>query len=541
MFKRFEYQFSNAKVRPLKQLEQVRQRTSELNQELRSVGGEIQKVGSQEKEVSEEIRQAGKIASQLQDSSWDDKDSEKLKDREVEDLEKAAENLEVVSSELEEIGQELGEEISGEESFLEKLRELYSGLKSGEYTISGQGAEEFAETLNRTASEIIDTEEEVETARREAERAVEEAEKIIEIGKESDRSTERLLSTQSSVEESRKRAENAAESFRKFRQEMEDGGIDPSRRRFLTAASAATIMGFSGCVGTGIEDTPQVSRDSPDRRNPWGTETLVVSVAHGSQLIEDFDRMLEEALSFWERNDERYLGFRVNFSRRESASNPHISVEVEDEIERCRDMTDAGLVGCYTSSGSSATIKIEAGYERSRVLETLKHELGHALGLKHGDEPKGIMSRNRSERPENFEEKDRIAELFVRGMELHNSGISSYRTGIELYRDERWRDAREKFQEANEKFGRSVQRLEQARELGGRIEERDAVEVIERGEENAARMEEATGHMVASIDAGLNGNRSEREEEFREYKESFREAREVDAPTGRALREALDL
>lgn len=526
----------------------MQERTSELKKRLNSVGEEISEVDRGEKKVSEEIIQVEKTADLLESQSsdsWEASGEDDLSGEALEDLKKAAEDLETVSRELESIGEELGEDISGEESLLESLRDVFEGVKSGDRTVSGQGAEEFAEVLNETASEVMETEEEVEEVMKEAEKAEEEGRRLLQIIENSGMDEGKLESLNTSIRNSVKRCERAHRNFQNFREELGEEVEDSSRRGFMKAAgtaSAGAIMGFSGCAGLDdqLEKAKEISQ-AAGRENPLGTQTPVVSVEEGANLVEGFQAILEKALRFWERHDERYLGYSVDFSRNDSASSPDISIYVRQRIERCEDMTGAGLVGCYDPDGGSAKIKIESGYERVRIEETLKHELGHALGLRHGDAPQGIMSRNRSRRQENTEEKARIAKLFNRGMKLHNQGIDRYRKGIELYRNEHWRESQNQFEKSRKKFKKSVNRLEQAAGLCREIGESDAEKVIARGETNARLMAEATGYLVESIEAGFNGNRDKRELLFGKYQESFREAREVNAPSEEELRRTLEL
>ena len=557
-------------MKPLEQIQQIRNQGRGLKEKLKSVRTEESDVEERESEASSEIIQARKIIRQLENVDWQ-KHSEEIQESElqaVNDLEKASENLQIVCSEINEISREISRDLEGEETIIERASRIFQGVKSGEYNISGPGVEKFADTLHEMAEEVKITEKELEKAVSEVESAEKElkqlqnmlenpsnssknlAEILRSSGLESE--TERVNDIRRTVENSLEKCRESEENFEVLKNEFEqETGVDSeSRRGFLRAASsvsATALMGFSGCMGTDLDiqrpEIPEVL--STDRENPWNTDTLVVEIVSGGQLIENFPSMVENAVNFWNRNDERYLGYPVTLSLRENASNPHIRINVEQQIDSCGDVENAGLVGCSplvrNGKSSPASIRIEAGHSRSVTDTTLKHELGHVLGLDHADNPQEIMSDDPSVRIENFGTKSEIASLFNEGMRLHNSGIDHYRDGLDYYQNENYSDAEDEFRSASQNFQSSSQRLQQAENLANEAGESDAVQVIERGRLNAEYMSDANRYMVSHIEAYYNGNQQRMENMFSNYRDSFSNAQSVDAPSGEELAVALDL
>lgn len=545
------------------QVQDLREDAAELNERLRSVRSREIKVEKGEKKESEELEQVSTILRQVESMNWEAQ-AESVKSGEleaIEDLEMAVENLERVCSELGKISDEIAKDFSEEKNLIERGRDMFFGVKEGEYTVSGPSAEEFADSLNKITEEISLTEKEVSAAASESEKAVREGERIVEIIEESDSGSlpeilndSGLEEQASQVQEILERAESciseAEKSKRKFQEltdevESMEGVEDSSRRNFLKAAStvsATAIMGFSGCIGSGkIGKSSVSSGTSVDRENPWGSEQVVVSVESGPNMIEGFTDMLRDAAAFWERNDQRYLGYPVDLVLRENSGDAQIRIRASESIESCGDVENAGFVGCTDFGDSSAEIRIEAGHSQELTSRTLKHELGHALGLSHEDKPQGIMSGDPSDRIENFEEKDQIISFFRKGMQLHNSGIEIYRTGVEEYENENFGNAEPEFREAWKKFEKSVEELERCLELSREIRQSDASRVIERGLENATHLRDANKFMVKHLQAYQNRNKSEMERFFSKYQQSYREADAVDAPSGEALQKSLEL
>lgn len=551
-------------MKVLKQIQGLRDEAAELNERLRSVKSREIKVEKGEKKESEELEQVSTILSQVEGMNWQSQ-AESIKSGELEavnDLEKAVGNLERVCSVLGKISDELSRDFSEEENLIERARKIFFGVEEGEYTISGPSAQDFADSLNKMTEELRLTEKEVSAAVSESEKAVKEGKRIIEIIEEPSSSSlpeilsESGLESQSSevrellerAESCVKDAEDSREQFEEIRGAVEsEKGVDNSSgRNFLKAAStasAAMIMGFSGCIGGGggIGKSEVSSGQNADRENPWGSEQVVVSLDPGYESIKNFPDLVRDAAGFWERNDQKYLGFPVSLVLRENSGDAHIRINVGENIEKCGDVENAGFVGCTSFGDDTAEIRIEAGHSQELTLRTVKHELGHALGLSHSDSPQGIMSADPEDRIENFEEKEQIISLFRKGMELHNSGIDLYRRGLEKYEQKNFGEAKPDFRDARDKFGQSVEELERALEISQEIRQSDASRVIERGLRNSKHLHEANKYMFQHIQAYQDRKKHEMENYFSKYQENFRKAESVNAPSGKDLQKVLEL
>ncbi|ELZ97437.1 Matrixin [Haloferax mediterranei ATCC 33500] len=104
---------------------------------------------------------------------------------------------------------------------------------------------------------------------------------------------------------------------------------------------------------------------------------------------------MNEATTFWEANDARYLGSEIDYEVDADARNPDLVVRFSDDIPECSGQVDA--VGCapYITDERQIdrpmTAHIRTGFSDDSTAEIIEHELGHTLGLAHGDEPAELM------------------------------------------------------------------------------------------------------------------------------------------------------
>jgi hypothetical protein len=132
-----------------------------------------------------------------------------------------------------------------------------------------------------------------------------------------------------------------------------------------------------------------------DPDNPWGESTLTVAIDKPANDSRDYEPLVAEALAFWEHASEEYAGYPIEYELEPNASNPDLVVAFVDDIGNCNNVSDAA--GCAPFVDSPTTIdrpeKVEIlrGFTASSTLLVLRHELGHTLGLDHGDEPRSVM------------------------------------------------------------------------------------------------------------------------------------------------------
>jgi hypothetical protein len=163
-----------------------------------------------------------------------------------------------------------------------------------------------------------------------------------------------------------------------------------------SAATGTDTAGPTAGGGATPSATPteRVGTAAPSA-NPWGDEPIVVAVRDAGERDGGVESVVREATRFWEENDDAYLGFQVRYEVRPDARNPDLVVAVTDQLPECQGVSDA--VGCAPRLTDARmvdrpeTVWVKAGLsDRSTTLVT-KHELGHTLGLDHGDAPRSVM------------------------------------------------------------------------------------------------------------------------------------------------------
>ncbi|KTG30616.1 hypothetical protein [Haloferax profundi] len=128
---------------------------------------------------------------------------------------------------------------------------------------------------------------------------------------------------------------------------------------------------------------------------PWGSDPVIIEVRAPNDG-RDYETLVREATVFWERNDARYLGYEVEYAVSSDVRNPDIILQFSDTIPECSGQADA--VGCapYITDARQIdrpeTVYVKTGFGDDSTVEIVEHELGHTLGLAHGDEPADLMN-----------------------------------------------------------------------------------------------------------------------------------------------------
>ena len=171
-----------------------------------------------------------------------------------------------------------------------------------------------------------------------------------------------------------------------------DGGASATRSVTLEA-----VRGDEGDHRLVVE-TPNETRERTaalDHPSPYGRTALRLYV-DDETVDRNVSDVVAGATGYWERNDERYLGYPVAYERVDEEDRADVVLRF-DRVERCGvEGNDTRYFGCadllVDEPRTPMTATVDPRISDAEMNATIAHELGHVQGLEHGAEPAGLMA-----------------------------------------------------------------------------------------------------------------------------------------------------
>jgi hypothetical protein len=155
----------------------------------------------------------------------------------------------------------------------------------------------------------------------------------------------------------------------------------------------AGCIAFSGSPTSGPDAPAPAVTDPNDVDDTRESSALVVGIdAPGSRT---FEPPVRRALAYWERNAERYADAPMTFRLAPDAADPDVTVAFVPTIDDCgAHGHTAGCAPLLTDSATAddAEVRVLDDLSNASTSLVVEHEIGHVLGLDHGDAPQAVMA-----------------------------------------------------------------------------------------------------------------------------------------------------
>lgn len=134
------------------------------------------------------------------------------------------------------------------------------------------------------------------------------------------------------------------------------------------------------------------TRTAAPPQNPWHADPITVAVRVEADTDRRFAGPVNESLAYWNENIER-TAYQGRFRLVGDAESADVVVRFVREVTDCGTESGTTLLGCaprYDAVGQATrygatTVRVDADLNETTLTRTLTHELGHTLGLDHGD------------------------------------------------------------------------------------------------------------------------------------------------------------
>lgn len=144
--------------------------------------------------------------------------------------------------------------------------------------------------------------------------------------------------------------------------------------------------------------SPTVS-PTPDLGSPFGQRRVYIAYSvESNPHNQSFSDAFRRAVSYWNNAGNQYTTYPVTFTPTNDTERADVLIKYGVSANDCYGAYNESYVGCApildetTDPDSPAIVRIEAGYTLESTVNITQHELGHVVGIEHGEEPMPLMA-----------------------------------------------------------------------------------------------------------------------------------------------------
>lgn len=146
---------------------------------------------------------------------------------------------------------------------------------------------------------------------------------------------------------------------------------------------------------------------STEMLNPWDEEVVTVGMGDEPESWTEAEiAAVESAIHYWNAREDIYTDHQVTFAFVGNSTRPDVQVQFVPYIDNCGVSADSAVtLACAPryDEGEEATvptsIRVREGRDEAALARSVKHEFGHILGLRHGEEPMPLMAETTAWEP----------------------------------------------------------------------------------------------------------------------------------------------